>query len=300
VIAAVTALHRGDFVHAESFAIEAETILAAQPGLSAWTLIIARLYHVGGLVDEGKIRELCRVTRLFLDDALVRGNRFAAAMFRSSWSMLRWLSIDDLDGARTALAEARAQCAEGVFYVSHLYCLGAQALVDLYAGEAEAAQAHISRNWPALERSQILRVHALAVICHRARAACALAAARTADDPGPLLAIARRSAARLRGMHYSPISTSAWPEMIDAAVALARGDRAAAMDRIGRAVDRFEEYGSAFYLAIARRKQGELLGGEEGRALIAQADKWMAGEGIINPARLASAFVPWQVPEGAA
>jgi len=81
-------------------------------------------------------------------------------------------------------------------------------------------------------------------------------------------------------------------------VALARGDRAVALERIGRAVDRFAEYGSAFYLAIARRKKGELLGGDEGRALIAQADEWMAGEGIVNPARLASAFVPWQVPGG--
>jgi hypothetical protein len=297
-IAAVAALHRGDFVHAEPLAIEAETILTEQPGLSAWALIIARMYHVGGLVDEGKIRELCRVTRLFLDDALARGNRFAAAMFRSSWSMLRWLSVDDLAGARAALAEARVQCPEGVFYVSHLYCLGAQALVDLYTGEAEAGYRRIARDWPALERSQIMRVHALAVICHRARAACAIAAARFADDSAPLLAVARRSAARLRRMNYSPISTNAWPEMIDAAVALARGDRAVALERIVRAVDRFAEYGSAFYLAIARRKKGELLGGDEGRALIAQADEWMAGEGIVNPARLASAFVPWQVPGG--
>jgi len=298
-IAAVAALHRGDFVQAEPLAIEAEAILTKQPGLSGWVLIIARMYHVGGLVDEGKIRELCRVTRLFLDDALVRGNRFAAAMFRSSWSMLRWLSADDLAGARDALKEARAQCPAGVFYVSHLYCLGAQALVDLYTGEAEAAHRRVAADWAALERSQIMRVHALAVICLRARAACAIAAARVAADPEPLLALAHRCAARLRRLNYSPISTSAWPEMIDAAVALVRGDRATALDRIGRAVDRFEEYGSAFYLAIARRRKGELLGGDEGRALVAAADAWMAGEGIVNPARLASAFVPWQVSEEA-
>ncbi len=293
MIGAVAALHRGDFVHAEPLAIEAETILTEQPGLSAWSLIIARLYHVGGLVDEGKIRELTRVTKMFLDDALARGNRFAATMFRSSWSMLRWLGADDLAGARAALADALAQCPADVFYVPHLYCLVAQALVDLYAGETGEAYRHISGAWPALERSQILRVHALAVICFRARAACAIAAARTADDPRPLLAAAERDVARLMRENYAPISTAAWPKMLEAAIALARGDRDAALARIGVAVDRFAEYHSAFYLAIARRLKGELLGGGEGRALVAAADAWMAGEGIVNPARLASAFVPW-------
>jgi hypothetical protein len=300
MMGAVAALHRGRFEDAEQLAVEAETILKEQQALSAWSLNIARLYHVGGLIDEGKIRELCRVTRLFLDDALARGNRFAAAMFRSSWSMLRWLCVDDLSGARAALAEARTQCPEGVFYVTHLYCLGAQALVDLYAGEAEVAYRHISAAWPALERSQVLRVHALAVICRRARAACAIAAARVADDPAPLLAVAEREVRRLRRENYSPISAIAWPEMLEAAIALARGRRTAALDHIGRAVERFAEYRSAFYLAIARRKQGELLGGDEGRSLVAAADAWMAGEGIVNPARLTSTFVPWLPTAGTA
>ncbi len=298
MMGAVAALHRGQFEEAERLAVEAEGILTEQAALSAWSLTIARLYHVGGLVDEGKIRELCRVTRLFLEDALARGNRFASAMFRSSWSMLRWLCADDLSGARAALAEARTQCPAGVFYVPHLYCLGAQALVDLYAGEAEDAHRHLEAAWPALERSQILRVHALAVICRRARAACAIAAAKVASDPEPLLSVAEGQIARLRRVSYSPISTRAWPEMLQAAVALARGRRGPALEHIGLAVERFAEYRSAFYLAIARRMKGELLGGVEGRALVADAEAWMAAEGIVNPARLASAFVPWLPPGG--
>lgn len=292
MMGAVGALHRGQFEEAERLAVEAEAILTEQQGLSAWSLNIARLYHVGCLIDEGKIRELCRVTSMFLDDALDRGNRFAATMFRSSWSMLRWLCADDLDGARAALAKALEQCPEGVFYITHLYGLVAQALVDLYAGAAEDAYRHIAKVWPALERSQVLRIHALAVICFRARAACALAAAQVADNPKPLLAIAERDAARLKREHYSPISSSAWPKMLEAAIAVTRGNPRAALEHISSAVDRFQEYRSAFYLAIAKRKKGELLGGDQGRALIAAADSWMAGEGIVNPARLAAAFVP--------
>jgi hypothetical protein len=170
--------------------------------------------------------------------------------------------------------------------------------VDLYAGAIEDAYRHIAEVWPTVERSLVLRVHALAVLCLRMRAACAIAAAQVAHDPKPLLAIAARDVRRLKRENYSPISTVAWPQMLEAAIAVTRGNRGPALDHIGSAVDRFQEYGSAFYLAIARRKKGELLGGDEGRALMATADAWMAGEGIVNPARLAAAFVPGFPPEG--
>ncbi len=291
---AASALHRGQFEDAERLALEAEAILAEHQGFSPWPLNIVRSYHVGGLIDEGKIRELCRVSGVFLDDAVSRGNRFAATIFRTSWSILRWLSTGDLAGARAAVADAKAQCSEDVFYITHLYCMAAQALVDLYAGDdPAAAYGRVAAQWPALERSMIMRIHALAVVGLRARAACALAAARVTARPAPLLAVAAQVAARLRRLSYSPISTIAWPEMLDAAIALARGDRRTALTRVGRAVERFAEYRSGFYLAIANWKKGELVGGDEGRALIESAHEWMTGEGIVDPKRMADTFVPW-------
>jgi hypothetical protein len=41
-----------------------------------------------------------------------------------------------------------------------------------------------------------------------------------------------------------------------------------------------------------RRRRGELLGGDEGRALIAAADEWMTSQGIRNPVRMAAMIVP--------
>jgi len=293
MMGAVLAMHGGRLDECERLAIEAEGILTEEQGLSAWPLNIARLYHVGALTDQGKIRELCRVSRVFLDDALERGNRFAATMFRSSWSMLQWLCADDLAGAHSALAEVVRQCPEeGAFYVPHLYGLVAQSLVGMYAGTPSEAFGHIEKVWPALERSQVLRVHALAVTCLRARIACAVAAAREAAEPGPLLAIARRDIARLRRANFSPVDTRAWPLLFEAAIASLRGDRTTALEKTGAAADGFVAHWSPFYLAIARRRKGELLGGDEGQALIAAADAWLTGEGIVNPARLVAAFVP--------
>jgi tetratricopeptide (TPR) repeat protein len=290
--ALVAALHVGRFVETDRLALEAETILTEQQSLSAWPLNIARIYHISALANQGRVAEMCRLSRTWLDDVLDRGNRFAATMFRTGWSTFRWLGADDLAGARDALAEALQQCPEGVFYIPHLYCLVAQGYVDLYAGEPEAAYRHIMRVWPTAERSFVLRVHALAVLCLRMRAACAVAAAGVAADPKPLLARAEREAARLERSHYSPIWTKAWPQVVRAEVAVARWRREDALAHLDRALDGFAERGAAFFLAVARRKKGELLGGDAGRALVADADAWMTGEGIVDPAHVAATFVP--------
>jgi len=293
MIGSVAAVHGGRFEDAERFAVEAESILTEQQSLSAWPLSIARVYHISALIDEGKIVELSRVSRLFLADASERGNLFAATMFRTGWSTLMWLAQDDLPSARAALAEAQSQCPEGVFYIPHYNCLLAQGLIDLYAGDGEAAHRHISEIWPVLERSLVLRIRSVRVRCLRMRAACAIGAAQTADDPKPLLAIAERYAKRMeRERHYSVLSNKARAKVLRAGIEVTRGSRTAAIAHLSDAIAWFEECRSALWIAMAQRLKGELVGGTEGRALREQSDAWMASERIVDPARITAAFAP--------
>ena len=48
----------------------------------------------------------------------------------------------------------------------------------------------------------------------------------------------------------------------------------------------------ALHATVARRRRGELAGGDDGRALIEAADAWMAGQGIRNPERMAAMLAP--------
>jgi hypothetical protein len=48
----------------------------------------------------------------------------------------------------------------------------------------------------------------------------------------------------------------------------------------------------ALYAAAALRSRGKLLGGEQGRALSAQAEKWMQDQEILNPERMIAMLAP--------
>jgi hypothetical protein len=48
----------------------------------------------------------------------------------------------------------------------------------------------------------------------------------------------------------------------------------------------------ALYAAAARRRLGELLSGDEGRQLIADAEAWMTKQQIKNPAAVSNLMAP--------
>jgi hypothetical protein len=50
------------------------------------------------------------------------------------------------------------------------------------------------------------------------------------------------------------------------------------------------------FAAAARRRLGELTGGEEGRSLAAQAERWLAAQGVRNLERMTRLLVP--LPRG--
>jgi hypothetical protein len=244
-------------------------------------------------MDEGKIAELGRVSREFLDDALDRGNMFAGTMFRSGWSILRWLSADDLLGAKKALEEALAQCSEGVFYVPHYNCLLAQGMIDLYAREDYKAHEHIEAVWPTLERSLLLRIRSVRVRCIWMRAACAIAAASKVQENNALLQIAERQARKLeRDRRGLATSDDAKAKLLRAGIAAVGEDEATALEHLSYAVDRFKECRYEFWHAMALRRKGQVLGGDEGSVLVKEADNLMRGEGIINPPAMTSTFIP--------
>jgi hypothetical protein len=81
-------------------------------------------------------------------------------------------------------------------------------------------------------------------------------------------------------------------QLVHAGIAVTQGDPSAARERLTAAVTGFEACDMRLHAAAARRCLGQLVGGSEGRTLMACADTWMAGQTILNPARMAAMLAP--------
>jgi hypothetical protein len=85
---------------------------------------------------------------------------------------------------------------------------------------------------------------------------------------------------------------TALAQIVRAGVAGARGNPQAARIHLVSAADQFNVLDTRLWEWAARRHLGSLIGGGEGQDLVSQADVWMSGQAIRNPARMAAMLCP--------
>jgi len=118
----------------------------------------------------------------------------------------------------------------------------------------------------------------------------ALAAAMENGDQRDFARIAERAGRRLR-RDKLPFAR-ALALLLLAGAANLRGDADSALRHLQEAVERCEETDMALYAAAARRRLGQVLGGDEGAALVEEAEQWMRGQGIVRPDRWTAMLAP--------
>jgi hypothetical protein len=80
--------------------------------------------------------------------------------------------------------------------------------------------------------------------------------------------------------------------MIHAGIASIRGETRRALELFASAEKGCQVGDMQLHAAAARRRRGQLLGGEEGRVLVEAADAWMGQQGIVAPERMAAMLAP--------
>jgi hypothetical protein len=243
-----------------------------------WTILVA----LWSLQFRGEIAELSRRWPVVLKEALERGDRHVVANLNTMLMSTLRLAADDPEGAEATLRPALSEWTLQGFHVVHREWCGAHVQNTLYRGNGKGAWNFFTTRYvPSMSRSQLTRFQKTRIFLYERRARCALAAAAVTTDSGPLLRAALRDVRRLdrEGMAWS--KALAYP--IKAGVAAARGNRSLAATLFAEAVQHLEAVDMNLYAAASRRRLGEILGGDEGRAQVERADAWMRQQTIQNP-----------------
>ena len=274
-----------------ALASQANTILRTRCSGVAWEIEGGIVCSEVSLLWLGRLAELAEFVRTHVHEALERGDLFAATYAR----MHTWyapIAADDVTHAGAEMREAIARWSTGGFHIMHFWALYAEAQYELYAGRASAAWALLDRAWPALVKSNILRVqfHRIFMTLLRGSVALAAAVGGPQSERKRLIKEAERAMTQLEGEGTQCARPAA--ALLSASILAARGRAAEARLPLELAIANFDAADMTLHAEVARRRLGELVGGETGRALITRADALMGRQGIKRPERWTAIHTP--------
>lgn len=252
--------------------------------MQSWWLLPS-LYYLG------EIDEFTRQVPICLREAEDLGALSYELAVRT-FNMTRvHLALDRPAEARRDVDEAMRRWSDRHgWHTLHACAMVGRTSAYLYEGDGLRAHAVMEESWPLLERSLLLRVEITRIDVVTFRASAALLAARQADDREGMLRAAERGARALE-KETRPYAMG-FALVLRAGIALRRGKPEQAVVLYDAAANVFSELSMKLHAAAARHRRGEILGGDEGRALVREASEWMQGQRIRDPGRMAAMIAP--------
>jgi len=276
---------------AAELATRARDIFRTRCTGASWEVHTGVVFRQVSLLWMGRLQEVTGLVHTQIRSALDRGDLYAATYSRlHTW--YEPIAADDVARASAEMRETISRWSQHGFHLMHYWALYGEAHYELYAGDAVAARERLARAWPALKASNMLRIQFLRIFITllRGNTAVAAAHARQGGDPQRLLRAAEEDAARLanEGTAWADATAS----LLRACIHGARGRPEEAVQHLDAAIHGFDAADMALHAACARRRKGQLLGGDAGRALVEAADALMGEQGIKNPARWTALHAP--------
>lgn len=284
----------GEFAESnEQFRVAEDSYLENPFQGERFELFTFRLFRLISLRHIGTYPEMVRAVDEQLRDARRRSDRYTETSITRALN-LRWLVTGDLDEARGVLDREAWTIPGGAYHVQHWYKLMADIELALYQGRCADIRGDHAQSFAGYRRSLLVRLVSIRTLHCWLEARLDLATAATSPNTGPLLRHAEKMAKKLEREGLA--STLAWASLIRATVAHLRGDEAAAVARLHRAISGLESARLMGYAAAARRAQGLVMGGDTGAALVDGADAWFRDRGVVDPARFARIYAPGFLP----
>jgi hypothetical protein len=292
--AGAAAFNQGRWREAHAHASGAEATFRERCSGAMWEILSSQMFSLASLFFLGEMKEFTRRLPALVDEATERGNLLAATFLRSGFfSHMVSLAADDPAAARRELQGAHERWRNDRFDFLTIWARGAARDIALYSGEGLDALAAVDEterpSARALDRftqsAYILGLHS------RARRKVALAArAGGVPERDVLLRQAEGHARRVERerTHWG----AALAALVRAGAASVRGDGPDAVRLLASAEDRLEAADMALHARAAARCRGLLEADADGRRRVEEADGWMTGQGIRNPARMTALLAP--------
>ena len=266
----------------------------------AWELNTTHVYSLRALFYLGRISDMSVRLPLLVREALERDDLFAATSLRTRHASVVALAADEPQKAREDLREAMSHWSSREFQMQHYFSVVAEAEIALYEGIGTVARQRLQDRWAGLRRSLMLRSQLFRVESKYLQGRCALSAALAVDsgDRDELLRSATEEAAAIEKERLGwgdPLA-----KLLRAGVSSIGGRTHEAVLLLQAAETEFAAADMALHATVAKKRRGDLVGGEEGRALLDPVDDWMRAKGIRNPPAMAAMLAPgrWEPTAG--
>jgi tetratricopeptide (TPR) repeat protein len=250
----------------------------------AWEILAAQLFSLGCLSFLGEFTDLRKRIVRIADEALARDDRLTMQWIYA-WQALADTLRGDAEAAQQSVRNARERLPEDRYTLPHLFVLVATSCASLHSGDGRGAVERIDREWPAIQRGQLLRLQVYRVLLHSLRASALLVAAH--DDPGAQRELHRRVSRDLTQLEAEHVP---WADAMALAqrgeLHLQQGDPGTALASFELAEERLRRLRMDGYAAATHRRIGLLMGGEVGAAQVRAADAWLLDHGVHVPDRV--------------
>jgi eukaryotic-like serine/threonine-protein kinase len=255
---------------------------------AAWELSTSRIHRLRATDYQGAWEELRPLYNEYIHDAQRRDDRFAEQSLRR-WFNVLWLANDQPEKAGEDLDKNPWSAPAGGYHLQHFLEVRARVELAIYRGNAASA------DWArgALDDaagSFLFRIQIARAISDWLRGRLALCQAVALGSPENLIGEAEEMSARLfrEEANYASI----WGMLLQAAAFTHRKKKQEALYLLHQTIRYASAQDFPLCAAVSRRRQGELLGGDDGARLIKLSETWMHSQEIANPARMSEIFAP--------
>ncbi|HEX8107035.1 MAG TPA: protein kinase [Kofleriaceae bacterium] len=257
----------------------------SQTANAAWYLSAGRFFLIHSLRKMGDFARLKTYSERFIREAEERGNVYGRTTLSRLCNIL-WLVDDDPQGAREELKKHSWMPYSEGYHSQHWLELMALVEIAIYEGSS-VDEDFFFQHIRGLKKSVHGRV--LAYRCDAAWLVGRRALSELARDPSQARAV-RRSIASL--VSYNTQYSRVLAGMLRATLAAHDDDGDAAIAQF-RDVMTLAELTHVFFIAaVARRRLGLLIDGDEGKELVIAAEHWMRAAGIQNVERMTTLVSP--------